>query len=121
MTFADPNAHAPAAPPSARDIGDAWGKMVARRRLYTGLGVVILLAAFVASVRFADESNAGHFFDRLPHLFDFLSWLIPKDWNDVWGRCSISQARSRRPAKSIISRKAASMSGAVSTSPNISS
>jgi phosphonate transport system permease protein len=35
-------------------------------------------------VRFADESNAGHFFDRLPHLFDFLSWLIPKDWADVW-------------------------------------
>jgi phosphonate transport system permease protein len=50
MTFADPNAHAPAAPQSARDIGDAWGKMVARRRLYTGLGVVILLAAFVCSI-----------------------------------------------------------------------
>ncbi len=84
MTFADPNAHAPAAQQSAREIGDAWSRMVARRRLYTGLGLVILLAAFVASVRFADESNAGHFFDRLPHLFDFLSWLIPKDWNDVW-------------------------------------
>ncbi|CCM73994.1 phosphonate ABC transporter, permease protein PhnE [Rhizobium mesoamericanum] len=83
MTFADTNAHAPVQQ-SAREIGDAWSKMVARRRLYTGLGLVILLAAFIASVHFADESNAGHFFERLSHLFDFLSWLIPKDWNDLW-------------------------------------
>ena len=46
--------------------------------------IQFLIVAFVSSVRFADESNAGHFFDRLPHLFDFLSWLIPKDWTDVW-------------------------------------
>jgi phosphonate transport system permease protein len=58
--------------------------MIARRRFYTALGLVILIVAFVSSVRFADESNAGHFFERLPHLFDFLSWLIPKDWTDVW-------------------------------------
>ncbi|WP_434729732.1 phosphonate ABC transporter, permease protein PhnE [Rhizobium binae] len=69
---------------SSKDIAFAWDRMVAKRRFYTVLGVVILVAAFISSVRFADESNAGHFFDRLPHLFDFLSWLIPKDWNDVW-------------------------------------
>ena len=69
---------------SASEIGDAWQKLVSRRRLYTGLGLLLLFVAFVSSVRFADESNAGHFFDRLPHLFDFLSWLIPKDWTDVW-------------------------------------
>jgi phosphonate transport system permease protein len=84
MTFAHPHSGLQSAQPSAKEIGDAWSKMVARRRLYTCLGLVILLVAFVTSVRFADESNAGHFFDRLPHLFDFLSWLIPKDWNDVW-------------------------------------
>jgi len=84
MTIADTQLKMQAAPQSARDIGDAWSKMVARRRLYTGIGLLILLVAFVSSVRFADESNAGHFFDRLPHLFDFLSWLIPKDWADVW-------------------------------------
>ena len=80
MTIADTQPH----PLSAQEIGSAWDKMVARRRFYTILGLVILLSAFIASVRFADEANAGHFFDRLPHLFDFLSWLIPKDWNDVW-------------------------------------
>jgi len=70
--------------PSTKDIGQAWGRMVAKRRLYTLIGLAILLVAVVSSMRFADESNAGHFFERLPHLFDFLSWLIPKDWTDVW-------------------------------------
>ncbi|MGG6893123.1 phosphonate ABC transporter, permease protein PhnE [Rhizobium sp. BR 315] len=84
MTIADTHPNMQSAPQSAKEIGDAWSKMVARRRLYTGIGLVILLAAFVSSVRFADESNAGHFFERLPHLFDFVSWLIPKDWADVY-------------------------------------
>jgi len=84
MTLADSRTRTPELQQSSRDIGDAWGRMVSRRRLYTGIGLILLLIAFVSSVRFADESNAGHFFDRLPHLFDFLSWLIPKDWHDVW-------------------------------------
>lgn len=70
--------------PTGREIGATWERMVAKRRLYTLIGLAILLFAFVSSVRFADESNAGHFFERLPHLFDFLSWLIPKEWTDVW-------------------------------------
>jgi phosphonate transport system permease protein len=80
MTIADTQPHVQ----STQQIATAWDKMIAKRRLYTVIGLVILLVAFVSSVRFADESNAGHFFDRLPHLFDFLSWLIPKDWTDVW-------------------------------------
>ena len=70
--------------PTGHAIGAAWDRMIAKRRLYTLIGLAILVFAFVSSMRFADDSNAGHFFDRLPHLFDFLSWLIPKDWNDVW-------------------------------------
>jgi phosphonate transport system permease protein len=62
----------------------AWRKAVARRRLYTLIGIGLIAAGLVSSLRFADDSNAGHFFDRLPHLLDFLSWLVPKDWNDVW-------------------------------------
>ncbi|MBX4910767.1 MULTISPECIES: phosphonate ABC transporter, permease protein PhnE [Rhizobium] len=80
MTIAETQPHVQ----STQEIATAWDRMVAKRRFYTVLGLVILVAAFVSSVRFADESNAGHFFERLPHLFDFLSWLIPKDWNDVW-------------------------------------
>jgi len=67
-----------------RQVEGAWRKLANQRRLYSVLGVGILLIALVSSLIFADESNAGHFFDRLPHLFDFLSWLIPPDWNDVW-------------------------------------
>ncbi|TIT47038.1 MAG: phosphonate ABC transporter, permease protein PhnE, partial [Mesorhizobium sp.] len=36
------------------------------RRFYTVLGVGLLLAAMLSSMWFADEANAGHFFDRLP-------------------------------------------------------
>jgi phosphonate transport system permease protein len=70
--------------PTGHEIGTAWDRMVAKRRFYTLIGLAILLLALVSSMRFADESNAGHFFERLPHLFDFLSWLIPKEWSDVW-------------------------------------
>ncbi|MDO1584153.1 phosphonate ABC transporter, permease protein PhnE [Rhizobium oryzicola] len=84
MTFQSKPETASDVAPATVAIVDAWEKLAARRRFYTILGLAILFAAFVASVRFADESNAGHFFDRLPHLFDFMSWLIPKDWNDVW-------------------------------------
>jgi len=54
------------------------------RRLYTGIGVLLIIVALGGAMWFADDSNAGHFFDRLPHFFDFLSWLIPKDPNDIW-------------------------------------
>lgn len=83
MTIVDTHSPTPA-PQTAQEIGDSWARQVARRRIYTIFGLLVLLAAFVSSMKFADESNAGHFFDRLPHLFDFVSWLIPKDWNDVW-------------------------------------
>ncbi|TIW89056.1 MAG: phosphonate ABC transporter, permease protein PhnE [Mesorhizobium sp.] len=63
---------------------DTWRRQTSLRRFYTVLGVGLLLAAMLSSMWFADEANAGHFFDRLPHILDFLSWLVPKDWNDVW-------------------------------------
>ncbi|QKC88600.1 phosphonate ABC transporter, permease protein PhnE [Mesorhizobium sp. NZP2234] len=69
---------------AAHQMADAWRRQTSLRRFYTVLGVGLLLAAMLASMWFADEANAGHFFDRLPHILDFLSWLVPKDWNDVW-------------------------------------
>lgn len=72
------------APSGVTQMADAWQRQTSLRRLYTVLGVGLLLAAMLSSMWFADEANAGHFWDRLPHILDFLSWLIPKDWNDVW-------------------------------------
>ncbi|MEO5806492.1 phosphonate ABC transporter, permease protein PhnE [Devosia sp.] len=69
---------------AVRTVDLAWRQLAGQRRLYSILGFGGLALALVASLWFADESNAGHFWDRLPHLFDFLSWLIPHDWNDVW-------------------------------------
>jgi len=66
------------------EIGDAWQRLVRQRRLYTVITVVAIVAALCGSLWFANDSNAGHFFERAPHILDFLSWLIPKDWNDVW-------------------------------------
>lgn len=80
MTLADTHSQMP----TAQQIGDSWARQVARRQVYTIFGLLVLLAAFVSSMQFANDSNAGHFFERLPHLFDFVSWLVPKDWNDVW-------------------------------------
>jgi phosphonate transport system permease protein len=68
----------------AAQFAQAWRRQTDLRRLYSVIGLAFLIAALCGSLWFADDSNAGHFFDRLPHLLDFLSWLIPKDWNDVW-------------------------------------
>ena len=69
---------------AAREVTAAWRKLSCERLVYSLIGFTLLVVALSASVWFADDSNAGHFFDRLPHLFDFVSWLIPGDWNDVW-------------------------------------
>ncbi|MFH1795190.1 MAG: phosphonate ABC transporter, permease protein PhnE [Pseudomonadota bacterium] len=61
-----------------------WRELAARRRLYTIGGVVFLAVAMAGSLWFANESNAGKFFDRLPYLFDFLGQLVPRDGWEVW-------------------------------------
>ncbi len=56
-----------------------WQELAARRRMYTGLGAVILILAITGSLWFANETNAGKFFDRLPYFFDFVGELVPRD------------------------------------------
>ena len=43
-----------------------------------------MLLALAGSLWFANESNAGKFWDRLPHLFDFIDQLLPRDGWEVW-------------------------------------
>jgi phosphonate transport system permease protein len=69
---------------TAHQVHDAWQRLALQRRLYTFLGIGAIFLALGWSLWFADDSNSGHFADRWPHLFDFVSWLIPHDWNDVW-------------------------------------
>lgn len=61
-----------------------WNAMVRQRQLYTLGGFVVLCVALGASVWFANETNAGKFFDRLPYLFDFVIDMRPRDWFEPW-------------------------------------
>lgn len=56
-----------------------WQELASKRRLYTGLGFLILFFAVTGSVWFANETNSGKFFDRLPYFFDFIGELVPRD------------------------------------------
>ncbi|MEK1889207.1 MAG: phosphonate ABC transporter, permease protein PhnE [Phyllobacterium sp.] len=70
--------------PDGIEIERHWQELATRRRAYSWLIGVGLLAAVVGSLWFANESNAGKFFDRLPHFFDFAGDLVPRDGWEVW-------------------------------------
>lgn len=61
-----------------------WRELAYTRRLYTLGSIAFLLLALSGSLWFANASNAGKFLDRLPHLFDFLDQLVPRDGWEVW-------------------------------------
>jgi phosphonate transport system permease protein len=61
-----------------------WRELASRRRLYTLCGLLFMIVAMSGSLWFANESNAGKFWDRLPYLFDFIGMLVPRDGWEVW-------------------------------------
>ena len=67
----------------AKMVERHWAEMAAKRRAYTVLGVLLLVAATVGSLWFANDTNAGKFFDRLPYFFDFFRELIPRDGLEI--------------------------------------
>ncbi|WP_018237377.1 phosphonate ABC transporter, permease protein PhnE [Ensifer sp. BR816] len=60
-----------------------WRELNDRRRLYTTLGLAVLALTLFASLWFANDSNAGKFVDRLPHFFDFVGDLMPRDAMEI--------------------------------------
>ncbi len=66
--------------PAGAVVEQHWHELAVRRRLYTSGGLVLFLAALGGSLWFANETNAGKFFDRLPYLLDFFIDLKPRDW-----------------------------------------
>lgn len=73
---------APALSPEAATVERHWRDLAARRRLYTIGGLAFLFLALSGSLWFANETNAGKFFDRLPYIADFFTELKPRDWFD---------------------------------------
>lgn len=52
---------------------------VLTRRVYSIIGVVLVLIALGAAMNFANAANSGKFFERIPYLFDFLKSFVPRD------------------------------------------
>ncbi|MBB4009611.1 phosphonate ABC transporter, permease protein PhnE [Allorhizobium taibaishanense] len=67
-----------------RVIESHWNALARTRRLYTLAGLAVLLLALSGSLWFANDTNSGKFLDRLPHLFDFVETLIPRDGREIW-------------------------------------
>lgn len=65
-------------PPGIRppDIRGAYLADVHKRRLYSGLLLVIFVLIFASGFVLADDRNAGGFWDGLPKLFDFPAELV---------------------------------------------
>ena len=61
-----------------------WQELAAKRRLYSLLGIALLLLAVGGSLWFANDTNSGKFFDRIPHFFDFIEDLVPRDGMEVF-------------------------------------
>lgn len=69
---------------TALSVERHWQELAGRRRLYTLGGLAFMLLALGGSLWFANESNAGKFWDRLPHFFDFVDQMLPRDGWEVW-------------------------------------
>lgn len=60
-----------------------WQELAVKRRLYSLFGIGLLLLVVSGSLWFANETNSGKFFDRIPHFFDFIEDLLPRDGMEV--------------------------------------
>ncbi len=92
--------HSPLLSEAGQAVERHWRELAGRRRLYTIGGIVFMVLAMSGSLWFANESNAGKFFDRLPYLFDFVGQMMPRDGWEIWRALfdrSISPRRSICP------------------------
>lgn len=60
----------------SRDFRAAYLRDVQRRRLYSGILLLVFVILLVSGFRLADERNAGGFWDGLPMVFAFPSEVI---------------------------------------------
>ncbi len=76
--------HMPALSDAGQTVERHWRELAVRKRLYTIGGIILVVVAMCGSLWFANATNAGKFWDRLPHFFDFISMLVPRDGWEVW-------------------------------------
>ena len=61
---------------NAASIKPDYVALVQRRRMYSGLILIVFVALLVSGFRLADARNAGGFWEGLPRIFDFPAELI---------------------------------------------
>lgn len=64
---------------AGRLVHGHYRQLVRTRRLYSLLALGMLLAFLAGALWFANASNAGKFFERLPFFFDFFIHFLPDD------------------------------------------
>jgi phosphonate transport system permease protein len=65
--------------PASSKLLRHYRSQVLVRRIYSVIGVVLVLVALLAAMNFANAANSGKFFDRIPYMFDFLKNFVPND------------------------------------------
>lgn len=70
--------------PQGQAIERHWQELAFKKRLYTWGGLLVLAVVLTGSLWFANATNAGKFLDRLPHFFDFIGDLMPRDGAEIW-------------------------------------
>ncbi len=63
-------------PASLRRMQDNYMDMVRRKRMYSGIVVVIFVAMLTSGFLLADERSAGGFWDGIAHIFDFPAEVV---------------------------------------------
>ncbi len=63
--------------PAASLMMQHYRQQLRTRRVYTAISIVVFLAVLIASLKFANDANAGKFFERLPYFFDFIRSFVP--------------------------------------------
>ena len=71
--------HAPELSTASRTLLRHYRSQVRARRVYSIIGVVLVLIALGAAMGYANAANSGKFVDRIPYMFDFLKHFVPED------------------------------------------
>ena len=83
MNTAMPASNGPPTSDGIEVMHGHYRRLLRTRRTYTLLGLGGLLLFLAGSLWFADNSNAGQFFDRLPYFFDFFIHFQPDEPMEV--------------------------------------
>jgi len=71
----------PIAPPGPDTIRRAYLALTRRRRLYSGLMLLVFALLMIAGFRTAESRNAGGFVEGLAHLPDFPAAILSEAWD----------------------------------------